>query len=204
MTIEVFAELSCPFTHLSLRRIVARRADLGRTGPTLRVRPWPLELVNGEPLDPHHVAKEVRALRAQISPDLFDGFDPAAFPSTTLPGLRLVEAAYGVDDATGEAVSLALRTVLFEQGEDIADPAVLARVAGDHGAAVPGDELDEQVRAAYDEGKRRGVEGSPHFFVAGESVFCPMLDIRTDDEGEFHLSLDEPQVQVTLDRWLAA
>ena len=48
MAIEVFAELSCPFTHLSLRRIVARREDLGRSGPRLRVRPWPLELVNGE------------------------------------------------------------------------------------------------------------------------------------------------------------
>jgi predicted DsbA family dithiol-disulfide isomerase len=201
MAIEVFAELTCPFTHLSLRRVVARRTDLGRATPTLRVRPWPLEVVNGKPLDPHHVAKEVRALRAQISPDLFAGFDPSRFPVTSMPGLRLAEAAYAVDDATGEAVSLALRASLFEDGEDIADAAVVARVAQAHGLEVPAEELDEQVCAAYEEGKRRGVQGSPHFVVAGDSVFCPMLDIRTDDEGEFHLSLDEEAVRATLDRW---
>jgi predicted DsbA family dithiol-disulfide isomerase len=201
MSIEVFAELTCPFTHLSLRRVVARREDLGRVTPTLRVRPWPLEVVNGRPLDPHHVAKEVRALRAQISPDLFGGFDPEVFPVTSMPGLRLAEAAYAVDDATGEAVSLALRTALFEDGEDIADAAVLARVAEANGVEVPSEDLDEQVCAAYEDGERRGVEGSPHFIVAGESVFCPMLDIRTDDEGELHLSLDQAAVEATLDRW---
>ena len=204
MTIEVFAELMCPFTHLSLRRIVARRAERGQTAPLLRVRPWPLEVVNGRPLDPHHVGREVRALRSQISPDLFGGFDPATFPSTSMPGLRLVEAAYGRDAVTGEAVSLALRNALFEQGEDIAETAVLARVASDHGVTVPGEDLDARVCAAYEDGRRRGVQGSPHFFVAGESVFCPMLDIRTDDEGEFHLALDEQAVRATLDRWLDA
>ena len=203
MAIEVFAELTCPFTHLSLRRVVARRAELGRTAPVLRVRPWPLEVVNGEPLDPEHVAKEVAALRTQISPDLFAAFDPTRFPATSMPGLRLAEAAYAVDDATGEAVSLALRTALFEEGEDIAEAEVLARVAAAHGVAVPGEELDEQVCADYEEGKARGVEGSPHFIVAGESVFCPMLDIRKDDDGDFHLSLDQPAVLATLDRWLA-
>jgi predicted DsbA family dithiol-disulfide isomerase len=202
MTIEVFAELACPFTHLSLRRVVARRAELGQTAPILRVRPWPLEVVNGAPLDPEHVAKEVRALRAQISPDLFVGFDPTRFPATSMPGLRLAQAAYAVDDATGEAVSLALRAALFEEGEDIAQAEVLARLADAHGVSVPGEELDEQVCAAYEEGKARGVQGSPHFIVAGESMFCPMLDIRKDDDGEFLLSLDETAVQATLDRWL--
>ncbi len=60
------------------------------------------------------------------------------------------------------------------------------------------------VEQALAEGEARGVEGSPHFFVAGRSVFCPMLDIQRDDEGEFHLSLDEAAVTAQLDRWLTA
>lgn len=202
MTIEVFAEIACPFTHLSLRRIVDRRRDLGRIDPVLWVRPWPLELVNGEPLAADHVAKEVRALREQIAPDLFAGFDPSSFPATSMPAFRLAEAASAADARTGEAVSLALREALFEQGRDVSDPAVLAEVAAAHGLEVPGDGLDDVVRQAQAEGKARGVAGSPHFFVAGTSVFCPMLDIQRDDEGEFHLTLDEPAVTEQLDRWL--
>src|SRR5206468_3084962 len=48
--IEVFADVRCPFTHVGLTRFVARRHELGRREPRLRVRAWPLELVNGEPL----------------------------------------------------------------------------------------------------------------------------------------------------------
>ncbi len=204
MAIEVFAELTCPFTHLALRRIVARRADQGRMAPRLRIRPWPLEIVNGEPTPPELVDREVRALRAQIAPDLFAGFDPSALPSTSMPGFRLTEAAYARDDGTGEAVSLALRDALFEQGRDVADPAVLAEIAAAHGVDVPGDELDEQVRAAHAEGERRGVQGSPHFFVAGDSQFCPLLAIDEDDDGDFHLSVDEPAANAVIDRWFTA
>lgn len=203
MTIEVFAELACPFTHLALRRIVERRADQGRTDPHLRVRPWPLELVNGRPLSPRHVAKEVRALREQISPDLFIGFDPGVSPSTSMPGFRLAEAGYAIDDEVGERVSLALRDALFEEGRDIADPGVLSAIAAAHSIGVPGVELDREVRGAYAEGQLRGVDGSPHFFVAGSSAFCPLLDIRKDEEGEFHLGLDEPSVNALLDGWFA-
>jgi predicted DsbA family dithiol-disulfide isomerase len=203
MAIEVFAELACPFTHLALRRIVARRTDQGLGEPRLRVRPWPLELVNGRPLDPEHVATEVRALREQISPDLFTGFDPGVFPSTSMPGFRLAEVAYGVDLAAGERVSLALRDALFEEGRDIADPGVLAAIAAAHDIEVPGPTLDEEIRRAHAEGQQRGVDGSPHFFVAGSSAFCPLLDIRKDDAGEFHLGLDEPSVNAMLDGWFA-
>ena len=50
--IEVFADVACPFTHIGLRRLVEQRAALGRDDVTLLVRAWPLELVNGKPLDP--------------------------------------------------------------------------------------------------------------------------------------------------------
>lgn len=204
MAIEVFAELGCPFTHLALRRVVARRADQGRDGPLLWVRPWPLEIVNGEPNDARHVEREVQALRAQVAPDLCSGFGAASFPSSSMPGFRLVEAAYARDLQTGERVSLALRDALFELGRDIADHDVLAGIAAAHDLEVPGDELDDQVRAAHAEGDRRGVQGSPHFFVGGESQFCPLLAIDQDADGAFDLSVDEPAADAVIDRWFSA
>ncbi|MFZ4518319.1 MAG: disulfide bond formation protein DsbA, partial [Microthrixaceae bacterium] len=70
-TIEVFADVSCPFAHVGLRRVVQERDRRGRTDVVLRVRAWPLEVVNGEALDGPHVAEKVDALRAQVAPDLF-------------------------------------------------------------------------------------------------------------------------------------
>jgi predicted DsbA family dithiol-disulfide isomerase len=204
VAIEVFAELACPFTHLALRRIVERRREEGRSTPVLRIRPWPLEWVNGAPLDAAHVGAEVRALRAQVTPDLFEGFDAGVFPATSLPGFRLVEAAYSVDQGTGERLSLALRGALFEDGRDIAEAAVLAEIAAAHGVGVPDETAEREVRRAFTEGRERGVQGSPHFFVGGSSAFCPLLDIRRDNVGELHITLDPIAVDELLDQWFAS
>ena len=142
--IEVFADVACPFTHVGLRRFVERRAELGRDDVTLRVRAWPLELVNDHPLDPHFIAEEVDDIRRQIAPALFQRFSEASFPVSSLPALTLAAAAYEVDLATGERVSLALRDLLFEQGIDIADTDVLARLATEHD--VPVDPADTPAR----------------------------------------------------------
>ena len=48
-TIEVYADISCPFTHIGLRTILRRRNELGRDDVSVRVRSWPLEPVNGVP-----------------------------------------------------------------------------------------------------------------------------------------------------------
>jgi 2-hydroxychromene-2-carboxylate isomerase len=81
----------------------------------------------------------------------------------------------------GERVSLLLRDALFEEGRDIGRHDELQRVADD--AGLPG-LLDpvEAVVEDWHEGLRRGVVGSPHFFVAGSDFFCPSLDIRRVDD----------------------
>jgi predicted DsbA family dithiol-disulfide isomerase len=188
--IEVFADVCCPFTHVGLRRTVERRCELGRDEPRLLVRAWPLELVNGAPLDPGFVAEEVEELRRQVAPDLFGGFDAAAFPASSLPAFALAASAYGRDLETGEAVSLALRDALFEHGRDIADPVVIADLASAHDLAVPTDDDRQRVFADWNEGRERGVVGSPHFFVAGTSLFCPVLDI-TKVDGRLRIGVDE-------------
>jgi predicted DsbA family dithiol-disulfide isomerase len=177
--IEVFADICCPFTHVGLRRLVHRREELGRRGD-LVVRAWPLELVNGEPVAAATVAEEVEALRAQVAPDLFTGFDPARFPPTTLPALALAAAAYRESRSAGEQISLALRDALFEEGRDVADADVLVAIGRSFGVqAEPVD--DAAVLAEWKEGRRRGVQGSPHLFTAGHDAFCPSLDIQRVD-----------------------
>jgi predicted DsbA family dithiol-disulfide isomerase len=176
--LEVFADVWCPFTHVGLRRLVEQRAQLGRDDVVVWVRAWPLELVNGEPLSADLVAEEIQALREAVAPDLFAGFNPERFPSTSLPALTLAASAYRRDDRTGEQVSLALRTALFEDGRDIADPAELAAIAHAIELEPPGANAEQAIHDDWQEGRRRGVVGSPHFFVDHHGFFCPTLAIN--------------------------
>jgi 2-hydroxychromene-2-carboxylate isomerase len=163
---------------------------VGREDVRLRVRAWPLELVNGEPLDPTITAEHVDDLRTQVASDLFAGFDPDRFPRTSLPALAVSAAGYRRDDRIGEAVSLALRDALFEEGCDISRTDVLARVTRAHGVRDSGPEDDRAVLAEWREGESRGVKGSPHFFCRGLDRFCPSLDISKDETGELHVRRD--------------
>lgn len=187
--VEVFADVSCPFTHVGLRRLVEERDQLGRDDIVLRVRAWPLELVNGAPLAGDFVGEEIDALRDVVAPDLFTGFDPTRFPGTTVPALALAAAAYRRDDRTGEAVSLALRTALFEEGRDIGDPAELVEIARSFALDLPGPDAEHSIHEDWHEGERRGVVGSPQFFVGDHAFFCPTLNI-TRVEGHLHVDFD--------------
>ena len=193
-SIEVFADVCCPFTHLGLRRLVDRRRVLGRAGPLVRVRAWPLELVNNAPLDPELIAEEVDELRRQVAPDLFREFDPSSFPDTSLPAFALASVAHGRDPATGEAVSLELRAALFEEGRNIADAAVLSEIAERHHLPAPTDHDRQRVMDDWHDGKARGVVGSPHFFLDDRDVFCPTLAISKVD-GRLRIAIDEESMR---------
>jgi len=188
--LEVFADVACPFTHVGLRRFVAHRAALGRDEPLLRVRAWPLELVNGAAPNGSDIAVKVEALRDAVAPGFFVGFDPKTFPSSTRPALASAAAAYRLGPEVGEQFSLAVRDALFERGRDIADPEVLAELRAATGVAMPTEADVESVGADYEEGKRRGVVGSPHFFTVDGDFFCPSLDIETAD-GDLSITFDE-------------
>jgi predicted DsbA family dithiol-disulfide isomerase len=187
IVIEVYADIWCPFTHVGLRSVLRRRHQLGRDDVVVRVRAWPLELVNGKPLDRPSVEKHVHDLRMQVAPDLFAGFDADNLPLTSLPALAVAAAAYRQDERTGEAVSVALRDALFEEGLDISHPAVLTDVATAHGVGDIRPEDDRAVLVDWHDGQLRGVQGSPHFFCGEADVFCPSLDISKDEEGHLRL-----------------
>lgn len=188
--VEVYADIWCPFTHVGLRRLVARREELGLP-LVIRAKAWPLELVNGSPLDAEFVAEEVDELKVAVASDLFANFEEGSFPTTTLPALALAESAYEVGPERGELMSLALRTALFEEGRDVSDPEVLDDIAAAVGVPPADDSHAAAVRALWEEGKRREVIGSPHFFTSAGGFFCPALDIRRVD-GHLRISMDPP------------
>ena len=187
-TIEVFADILCPFTHVGLHTLIDRRTEGGLSEPRLRIRAWPLELVNGAPLDRHHIAAEITALRDSVRPDLFAGFSVDSFPQTSMAAFALTAAADRTDDPVViEEVGMALRHAVFEEGIDIGAPDLVAPIAARFNLEpLDAESADAVVRADWDEGKRRGVVGSPHFFTDdGGSWFCPGLDISRDSRGDF-------------------
>lgn len=197
--VEVYADVSCPFAHFSLQRFSEHRRDVGADHVRLRVRAWPLELVNGEPLDAKDVAGEVADLRAQVAGDLFAGFDPAAFPPSTALVLGAATLAYRQGDEVGEAFNLAIRAALFEHGRAIADPDVLAEIAREYGCAVPDHESGlAAIEVDLAEGRRRGVTGSPHFFVDDTPFFCPAVDIERQGD-HLRIRIDGAELQRFID-----
>ena len=197
--IEIYADVWCPFAHVGLHYVIDRRSALGRGDVLLDIRAWPLELVNGVPLDPEITASHVKELRSQVAPHLFKGFDPDHFPATSLPALACVHAAYRHDPKTGEAMSLAVRDALFEEGLDISRPTVLSDLCeafevGSYGAAD-----EKAVRTDWEDGVRRGVRGSPHFYCGTADAFCPSLDIARRADGALEVKRDT----AALDSFLA-
>lgn len=187
--IQVFADIGCPFAHVGLVRFVQRREAAGRSDVRLHVRAWPLEIVNGEPMDPRFIAEEIDQIAEQLATGLFDGFDADAFPSTSIPALALAAAAYRQDMPTGELVSLELRDLCFRQGRDVADASVLGDVASRHGLTATSADA-EQVRTDLAAGRELDVTGSPHFFTPTGDFFCPALDVGHDAEGQLRIAPD--------------
>ncbi len=192
-TVEVYADITCPFTHVGLKQVV-RHVDAMAEPAEVIVRAWPLEWVNGKPLDVDAVMVKAQALTDQLGVDDFSGLRADAWPTTTIPALNLAAAAYERDTATGLAVSLALRAALFERGEDIGDPDVLARIAAAHDLSAPDTTTSASVQADYDGGVARGVKGSPHFFLDSDDFFCPALDLGHDADGHLTARFDADQL----------
>jgi predicted DsbA family dithiol-disulfide isomerase len=187
--LEVFADVACPFTHAGLRRFQSHRQKLLQSEPVLRVRAWPLELVNGQALDGPSLTPKIAALRADVAKDLFVGFDEHRFPTTTLPAMAAEAAAYRQGLQVGERFSFAVRHALFEDGLDVSDAHVLQMLCDQVGVAGPTETDRTAVRDDLADGERRGVAGSPHFFTADGEFFCPSLEIEHDGDG-YEVSFD--------------
>lgn len=188
-TIEVFADISCPFAHVGLKQVVRHVTGLDDPVDVI-VRAWPLEWVNGTQEAAEPVMTKAAALTEQLGVDDFSGLRTDRWPTTTIPALNLVASGYERGADLGLAVSLDLRAALFERGIDIGDPAELAAIAAAHDLAAPASEPSDAVQHDYDDGRRRGVQGSPHFFVGDDGFFCPTLDLGHDADGHLTARFD--------------
>jgi predicted DsbA family dithiol-disulfide isomerase len=187
--IEVFADVSCPFAYVGLRRLLDAR-DARGSNVRIRVRAWPLEWINGRQLAPDLVAAEIAGLRASVAPQLFRGFEPTRFPESTISALGLAAAAYQLGVGVGEQLSMSLREALFEEGRDLTDDAQLRSIGRAFGVEpLSRPQVEALVRADWERGRSRGVRGSPHFFAGTRNWFCPSLRIR-HDESDFDISVD--------------
>jgi predicted DsbA family dithiol-disulfide isomerase len=195
--IEIYADVVCPFAYVGLTRLMQKRASLGRDDVHLQIRSWPLELVNNEPVEGIFIGHEIDEIAPQIAPDLFKGFQAANFPASSMPSLALTAAAYDLDDQTGERVAMAVRRALFENGQNVADTAVLQAIAEQYGLASLG--TKDQVLSEYARGQERGAVGSPHFFIDDDSQFCPVLDISKVD-GHLKVNVDQPAMDELINR----
>lgn len=197
--LEVYSDVWCPFAYVGITAALEERLRRGRSDVGIVMRAWPLELINGSPLDATMTGHHIDDLRSQVAPALFAGFDPRTFPTTTLPALSLAASAYGRNVQTGEEVSMALRRALFEDGLDLSDAQVLRQVA----TAWDLEQVDTNdvtaVRSDWDSGSDRGVQGSPHFFFGETDVFCPTLDIQHDDTGHLVLTRNRERLNSFLD-----
>jgi predicted DsbA family dithiol-disulfide isomerase len=188
-TVEVYADITCPFTHVGLKHVVQHIGETEHPVDVI-VRAWPLEWVNGSPLAVDAVMVKAAALTEQLGVDDFSGLRADHWPTSTIPALNLVASAYDHDPVVGLAVSLELRSALFEHGIDVGDPDVLAFVAGNHDLRAPSAEASAAVQHDYETGRARGVKGSPHFFIGADGFFCPALDLGHDADGQLTARFD--------------
>ena len=195
--IEVFADIWCPFAYVGLQ-IVRVRRDEHAPGVPIKVRAWPLELVNGEPMSVEKTAHHVRDLRAELGLDCFNGFDAERFPTTMIPALALVAAAGRQSDTLGERASFRVREELWEAGRDIGAPDVVADLAAEFAVSVT-DAERQLVLDDWHEGEQRGVKGSPHFFCGDRDEFCPSLSLSRDPVGDLRVKPDPSRLEAFLD-----
>jgi predicted DsbA family dithiol-disulfide isomerase len=188
-TIEVYADITCPFAHVGLKRVAEHVRAMSAPADVV-IHAWPLEWVNGAPLAVDAVLVKAEALTAQLGIHDFSGLRADRWPASTIPALDLVAAAYERDASTGLAVSLDVRAALFERGEDIGDPEVLGRIAAAHDLPAPSAPTSARVQADYDHGRAIGVKGSPHYFVGSTDFFCPALDLGHDPDGHLTARYD--------------
>jgi 2-hydroxychromene-2-carboxylate isomerase len=171
--VDFYYDFSSPYAYLGstqIERVAAAH------GATVRWRPFLLGALFkaiGTPVVPIQATSEPK--RRYLQRDVHDwaaywGVDfawPSRFPMRTVLPLRLVLA---VDEARRPALSHAIFRAYWVEDRDIADPAVLAPIAGDD-AALARAESDPGPKQALigltDEAVRAGLCGAPSFVVRG-------------------------------------
>jgi predicted DsbA family dithiol-disulfide isomerase len=177
--LTVFSDLHCPWAYVFSIRL--RRARDGAGGLPVAWRCWPLELVNERGTPWATLSQEVPVL-TQLEPDHFAPPKRETWPSTLLPAMEALKVAGELGGAeAADRFDEAARRAFFLDNRDLSIRPTLADVAAEAGLdraafldAFDGGGHRRAVVADWQEGRRRGVEGSPHAFLPdGSGVFNP-------------------------------
>ena len=177
--LTVFSDLHCPWAYVFSIRLRRARAAVGQ--PPVAWRSWPLELVNqrGTPWDT--LSQEIPVL-TQLEPDHFAPPRRDTWPSTVQPAMEALKVAGELGGpAAADRFDDAARRAFFLDRRDLSLRSTLAEIATEAGLEQPRflDAFDggghrRAVVTDWEEGRRRGVQGSPHVFLPdGTASFNP-------------------------------
>ena len=198
--IEVFADVWCPFAYVGLLRLFELREVSGswrrrHPGPGLAARARQRRAHGGGqgrgerghaqgPGGPPALRRPLRGLL----PD-----DDAARPGPRRVGLRAQLGHGGGRQPPRPPPAL-------RGGSRRLEPEVLAQVAGELGIEPGSAASEAAVLESLEEGRRRGVIGSPHFFCGELESFCPSLEISRDDAGVLLVAPTQPSLTAFVER----
>jgi hypothetical protein len=158
-----------------------RRARTAVGEPPVAWRCWPLELVNDRGTPWETISQEIPVL-TQLEPDHFAPPRRQTWPSTLLPAMEALKVAgeLGGPEAA-DRYDEAARRAFFLDRRDLSIRPTLAEIAAETGLdrarfldAFDGGGHRRSVVADWEEGRRRGVEGSPQVFLPdGSGHFNP-------------------------------
>jgi predicted DsbA family dithiol-disulfide isomerase len=168
-----WAEYYCPWSYIATVRLTKVMPDLqGRT--TLRLRPFPLELIDGYAA-PRDILEQEWWLAAIQEPAAeFAPFRGDDWPTTTLPAFEAAWCAARQGDDALIAFDLRVRRAFFAEGRNIGRREVLREIAVETGLDLPRFERDfagDAARAAVVAEARLGrerfhVPGTPTLMLA--------------------------------------
>ena len=168
--LTVFSDLHCPWAYVFSIRLRRARTAVGE--PPVAWRCWPLELVNDRGTPWETISQEIPVL-TQLEPDHFAPPRRQTWPSTLLPAMEALKVAgeLGGPEAA-DRYDEAARRAFFLDRRDLSIRPTLAEIAAETGLdrarfldAFDGGGHRRSVVADWEEGRRRGVEGSPQVFL---------------------------------------
>lgn len=198
MRIDVWSDVICPWCYLGVRRLGLALDRLG-WGDDIEVHLRAFQLDPSASREPGDLRQ---ALERKYGPGAFDsmttrltrlgeaeGLDyrfDLALRVNTLDAHRLL--AWADEQGTTAQATLAQRLFLgyFTEGENVADHATLARLAGEAGLDVAaasevlaGDAYAAEVRKDIDEARDRDIHGVPNFVIEDRFAIPGAQDVDT-------------------------
>lgn len=211
-TVQVWSDLSCPWSHAVVWRLWDARRRLGLED---RVRldhhAFPLELFNNEPTPKAHRDLEWPVAQAVAPRAGWQAWSapPETYPVTMLPPMEAVQAAKLQSLTASEELDRALRRAFWGESRCISMRHVILEVAAECDAL----DLDRFV-TDFDAGRGRpaifddwavartdAVRGSAHLFAPdGSNEQNPGIGIAYED-GTYRVTRDDPSA---IDRFILA